>query len=115
VCAQTKDLLLVDVCALSMGIETAGGVMTKIINRNSAVPTKKSQVFTTYQDNQPTVSIQVSPPPQSHTCSLGAHDVVSSGTMTCVEGWSRGLLGGDAFPSALRRCSFSALFPAASV
>jgi heat shock protein 5 len=56
---ETKDLLLVDVCALSMGIETAGGVMTKIINRNSAVPTKKSQVFTTYQDNQPTVSIQV--------------------------------------------------------
>ena len=52
-------MLLVDVCALSMGIETAGGVMTKVINRNSAVPTKKSQVFTTYQDNQPTVSIQV--------------------------------------------------------
>ena len=49
-----------DVCALSMGIETAGGLMTKIINKNTAVPTKKSQVFTTYQDNQPTVSIQVS-------------------------------------------------------
>ena len=56
---QTKEILLVDVCALSMGIETAGGLMTKIINKNTAVPTKKSQVFTTYQDNQPTVSIQV--------------------------------------------------------
>jgi molecular chaperone DnaK (HSP70) len=59
---QTDTIVLVDVCALSMGIETAGGVMTKIINRNSAVPTKKSQVFTTYQDNQPTVSIQVPHP-----------------------------------------------------
>ena len=56
---QTKEILLVDICALSMGIETAGGLMTKIINKNTAVPTKKSQVFTTYQDNQPTVSIQV--------------------------------------------------------
>lgn len=59
---QTKEILLVDICALSMGIETAGGLMTKIINKNTAVPTKKSQVFTTYQDNQPTVSIQVQIP-----------------------------------------------------
>ena len=56
---ERKDVLLIDVTPLTLGIETAGGVMTKMIERNSAIPTKKTEIFTTAVDNQPAVTIQV--------------------------------------------------------